>query len=207
MTSYQKTGSINPYTDQMLNCIFGIGATEKEIDIVKVKLTGHRNRIHLLDLLSDLVSRLRTELVRKSVKLIETETNRYLETYFDAEIRVKFDMRDGDNLDVEIKKNGFDATFKQLSKGQRQMLKLSFAPAIMEATANKVGAHMSTLMFDEALEGLDPVLKLKAFNLFAELSLRHETVFVIDHDKAFQSLFDNKIHVTMINDVSTVTEE
>jgi DNA repair exonuclease SbcCD ATPase subunit len=175
-------------------------STEDEASRLQQKL-ARLNRLY------DMSFELRGELLKKAVNQIETSTNDYLEKYFDAEIRVTFSLEDADNLEVTIQKSGFECSFKQLSKGQRQLLKLCFSVSIMKASANTAGVHFDNLFFDEALDGLDDDLKVKAFGLFSELEKEHESVILIDHAPAFQSLFSKKYHVTMESDLSEIHEE
>ena len=164
-------------------------------------------RVSSLGLLYDLSFNLRGELLKKAVADIEISTNGYLERYFDAEIRVSFSANDADNLDVIIQKSGFQCSYKQLSRGQRQLLKLCFAVSIMGAAANSAGVNFSNLWFDESLDGLDDELKVKAFTLFSELETEHESVVLIDHAPAFQNLFSKRYQVIMDSDTSTVELE
>ena len=165
-----------------------------------------RRRVSLLSRLYDLSADLRGALLTKAVKEVEKSTNNYLDKYFDAEIRVAFEP-DGDDLEVAIQKSGFTCSFRQLSKGQQQLLKLCFAVAIMSASANSAGIHFENLFFDEALDGLDDDLKVKAFAMFEELSAEHSSVLLIDHAPAFQNLFANRYKVTMESDISTIETE
>ncbi len=89
-------------------------------------------------------------------------------------------------------------------KGQRQMLKLSFVLSVMAAASNKAGVHFDNLFFDEALDGLDTDMKVKAYGLLEELATRHGSVLVIDHAPEFQALFDRRYHVTLDGDHSHI---
>lgn len=199
-----ELAQVNPYLEQL-------GSLSKEMDTVAFLVEHSENqmnsldkRLNSLDHLGDLSSALRGELLKQAIKTVEINTNKQLSTYFDSEIKVDFALSNADNLDISIKKNGYDCVYKQLSKGQRGLLKLCFAVSIMEAASNASGIHFDTLMFDESLDGLDSDLKLKAFNLFSELSKRHSSILVIDHSEGLQNLFDNKFHVTLENDISSV---
>jgi ABC-type multidrug transport system ATPase subunit len=77
----------------------------------------------------------------------------------------------------------------------------------MKAAANNVGLQFTSLFFDEALDGLDTDLKLKAFNLFESLAQTHETIFVIDHSPELQNLFHKKYYVILENDNSKLLED
>ena len=173
----------------------------------KADLAALEHKYNSLTQLYDLSSDLRGELLKRTVKNIEHETNRYLEAYFDAEIRVQFDIDGSDDLDVKIQKSGYECVYRQLSKGQRSLLRLCFCVAIMEASANKSGVHHDNLFFDESMDGMDSDLKVKAFNLFEELGANHSSVLVIDHATEFQNLFNRRYCVEMVADSSEITLE
>jgi len=196
----------NPFDSQVHNLEVSKVDATKQVEKVEAIVAASHTRIASLSVLYDLSLSLRSELLHKAVKTIETSTNDYLDRYFDAEIRVYFSATDSDNLDVTIQKSGFECSYKQLSKGQRQLLKLCFSVSIMEAAANAAGVHFDNLYFDEALDGMDDELKVKSFSLFTELSTAHSSIIMIDHAPAFQSLFDNKYHVTMESDHSLIEE-
>jgi len=158
-----------------------------------------------LNQLNDLNIQLRTELLKQNIQYIQNETNRYLETYFDAALRVQFEIKD-DNLITVLQKNGYECKYRQLSKGQKCLLRLCFSIAVMKATANNLGIKFNSLFFDEALDGLDTELKLKAFNLFTEIEKEYETILVIDHSPDLQNLFNKKYYVKLNNDHSEIAE-
>jgi exonuclease SbcC len=196
----------NPYKDLLISHQQNLDDIQKEIKELKVDMQGTTDLLCQLSQLQDLSSLLRSHLLLRSIKYLEDLNNRYLETYFDGEIRVKFTPTDTDKLDVELTKNGHECSYTQLSKGQRCMLKLCFSVAVMLASANKLGIHMSLLSFDEALDGLDENMKLKALGLFTELSLTHESVLVVEHSESLKSSFDNQYHVDLRGDVSYITK-
>jgi DNA repair exonuclease SbcCD ATPase subunit len=158
-----------------------------------------------LETLSDLTLKLRAQLLSKATKQIEHRTNNILDKYFDGEFRVEFSLEGDDNLTISITRNGNSCNFTQLSKGQRQLLKLSFAVSVMDIAANEAGIFFHTLFFDEALDGLSPRLKIQSFQLFEELNLTHETLLLIEHSPEFQNLFNTKFNVSIENDKSTIT--
>ena len=196
---------LNPFLAQ----IAGLEAQKKDLH-KKVgdaaEMVAHSNvYMASLDQLHDLSFELRAKLLEQSIKQVEYSTNKVLEKHFDAAFRVMFAPDGSDGLDVQVFKNGYTCSYTQLSKGQRQLLKLSFVVSIMSATANNAGIHFSLLSFDEALDGLDADLKVKAYDLFLELSKSHESILVIDHSAELQNMFETKYEVTMVGDESQVS--
>lgn len=151
------------------------------------------------ELLNETISSFRQTLSLGMIDYLEQTTNSLLEAHFDAELRVKFDLEESDKLEVLIYKDGNQATYTQLSKGQRGLLKLCFSVAVMKACANHNSLQPNCLFFDEALDGLSEGLKLKAFNLFQSLSMSHESVFVIDHSDQLKLQFTNRYEVILKN--------
>ena len=196
----------NPYADKAKSF-------KTDLQLACGRMLAHQTLLNALkaDLsnlehLQDMCPTLRAELLKMAINAIQEETNRYLEKYFDSELRVEFTL-DRDSLDVGVQKSSNACSYKQLSKGQRQLLKLSFALSVMAATANQSGVKFENLFFDEALDGLDETLKLKAFNLFEALSPGFSSVFLIDHAPAFQNMFSKKYRVESVADKSYVKEE
>lgn len=194
----------NPYTSTQDET--EVKTIKKEIDALKKEVEALTRRYEALNRLYDLTGDLRGELLKRTVKQIELSTNRYLENYFDAELKVEFTV-EGDDLDVTLQKSGYECAYKQLSKGQRSLLRLCFVVSIMQAASNKSGAHFGTLFFDEALDGLDSELKVKAFSLFSELETSHDSVLLIDHAPEFQQMFTKRYSVSMSEDISELSLE
>lgn len=204
---FKAVDDTNPFLEPYTRTIAEFEVTKVNRASLEVLIASIEHKIASLTLLYDLSFDLRGELLKKAVKGVERVANDYLERHFDAELRVSFDIEGSDDLTVGILKSGYPCSFKQLSKGQRQLLKLCFAVSIMKASANTAGTHFSNLFFDESLDGLDDDLKIKAFTLFSELETEHESVILIDHAPAFQNMFSKKYHITMESDVSQIESE
>lgn len=194
----------NPHTKYVKDLEGRLSKLKAELTEAQAQLDALNAELSSLDQLNDLTFLLRGVLLQSSVQRLETKTNLYLETHFDSEFRVAFDASDGDSIEVSITKGGYACTFRQLSKGQRQLLRLCFAISVMEATADASGVNYETLFLDEPLDGMDESLKLKAFSLLETLAQNHSAVFVIDHTPAFQDLFANRWSVEMTGDGSVL---
>lgn len=199
--------ALNPYEIQAAKVAMNISILQEKITNLDEEHGVLEHKKVSTDHLNILAADLRAELLKTSVKEIEDATNKHLDAYFDSEIRVSFNVIENDNLEVGIQKNGYDCVYTQLSKGQRGLLKLAFSVAVMSASANRAGIHIDTLFFDEALDGLDSDLKLKAYSLFESLALEHQSIFLIDHAPEFQNLFSNKYRVTLDGDYSQLEQD
>jgi DNA repair exonuclease SbcCD ATPase subunit len=194
----------NPYSSGLkdfTNEINDLKDAMYEINISKTDLLGEKGDLNLLE---DVAINFRSRLIQNTIVFIQEHTNTLLTNHFDAEIKVTFSATDADKLEVEIQKDGNICSFTQLSKGQRQLLKLCFGVSIMRAVSNHSGVSFTSLFFDEALDGLDDVFKLKAYKLLEELSLSHENVFVVEHNEALKTMFPNSYKVELVNGHSEI---
>lgn len=193
----------DPFAKQIEQLEKELKELNKEHEELQIAICNIETDISDLEQLQDLSLVLRGQLLTNAVNQLMVGTNQILDDYFDSELRVKFILED-DEIVVSISKSGYEANFKQLSKGQRCLLRLAFSVTVMESAANNAGVHLDTLAFDEALDGLDSTLKVKAFRLFEHLATTHSSVLVIDHAPELQERFTNKFLVTMEGDVSSV---
>lgn len=199
-----EKAAVNPFLAQ-------VASAEARLDQVKDRVAEtdaasalELTRTAALTRLIDLTSTLRGELLSRSVREIETATNASLEKHFDAEIRVAFTLADADSLDIEIFKSGYSCNYKQLSRGQRALLRLNFSVAVMKATANAAGFHPSMIALDEVTDAFDESLKLRAFSFLEQLATEYDTVLVIDHSTALKSMFTSCYEVRLEGDCSVI---
>lgn len=198
-----EKGKINPYTSKLEAFQKDFDKASKRMAEQETLLNALKDDLSRLNMLYDMCPTLRAELLKMAINAIQDDTNRYLERYFDSELRIEFTL-DGDSLDVGVQKSGNACSYRQLSKGQRQLLKLTFALSVMAASANQSGMKFENLFFDEALDGLDESLKLKAFSLFEALEPSYTSILLIDHAPAFQNMFTKKFAVGTEGDRSYI---
>lgn len=157
-----------------------------------------------LELLLKVTDDFRSVLVKNIISELQNSVNKLLTDHFDAEIKVIFDVADNDKLDVTIHKDGNECSFSQLSKGQRQLLKLCFGVSVMKAVSNHSGVSFNAIFLDEFGDGLDEEFKIRSFGLLESLSVDYDSVFCIDHNEALKSMFSNRIDVSLINGESRI---
>jgi DNA repair exonuclease SbcCD ATPase subunit len=199
------TSAENPHKGSVQDFSQDITAKEAEKGALSSKEKELCSSLRDMELLKDTLVIFRNRLIEYTVSSIETQTNCLLEKHFDAEIQVNLKV-ESDKAEVSIFKNDNLASFTQLSKGQRQLLKLCFSCAVMKAAGNHSGISFPQLFFDEALSGLDENMKVKAFHLLEELALDYDSVFVIDHSEGFKTLFSNVYNVELVNGNSVICQ-
>jgi DNA repair exonuclease SbcCD ATPase subunit len=185
--------------DQLKDLEEQIPRTAEDIEYLQTELAD-------LDLILEVSAAFRAALVKSTIQGLEINTNKLLTDYFDAEIRVKFDIEDADKIDVTIYKDGNTCSYTQLSKGQRQLLKLAFGVSVMKSIANHHGIKFNSIFFDEVMTGLDTNMAVRAFSLLNSLKLEYDNIYVIDHNDEIKALAEQKIEVRLVDGVSTINE-
>lgn len=176
------------------------------LDSINQLIAEFKEQLLDLDLLADVLNEYRTMTVKNTVNEVQEQTNQLLTNHFDAEIKVLFSVQEADKLSVDIVKDGNQCVYTQLSKGQRQLLKLCFGLSVMRIVANRHALSFNCLFLDEAFDGLDENLKIKAHSLLSTIAIDHESVFVVEHSEALKSMFSKKYTVQLINGKSQIEE-
>lgn len=197
----------NPHTSEVLRLQQELTVEVTKLALLEKDASGLKQGLSDLGKLYDLSFDLRGLLLTNLVTELSHTTNYYLSTFFDSEVKVELALSGADSISVTLQKSGHECVYRQLSKGQRALLKLAFAVSVMKAASNKCGVQFENLFLDEALDGLDTELKLKAFSLFEELAAGRQSVLVIDHSEELKAMFHRTLQVTMDADVSKISEE
>ncbi len=195
---------MNPHTAQLEQSGAQLADAKKGVKAAEVAVGTQEERIADLTWIYDRSFQMRALMMERAVRQVEKGTNEILERHFDAALRVKFILDGSDKLDVSCTNNGYPAPFGQLSGGERAMLKLAFCLSMMTAVQNHSGQKFTVLMLDEALNGLDESLKVRAFALLETLEQRYETVYAVEHSEAFKQLFTTRIVVEKVGSRSTM---
>lgn len=190
----------NPYQDDIRSYLEKDVQFKSEIEEVQELDAYNKQELSDLEVLGEVISVYRIKAVEDTVRQLEFKTNDYLTTYFDAELRVTLNLAETDKIETLLHKDGNECSFTQLSKGQRQLLKLCFGVSIMQVLKNQYGFNLGFM--DEALDGLDENFKLKAYTLLEEVATHYDSLYIVEHNEALKNLFLNRYDVTIINGVS-----
>ena len=190
---------VNPYEDQVLTLNNDKNSLQKDVDMLQADTGVLQTEFSDVELLSQVTDDFRSLLVKNIIRELETSVNKLLTDHFDAEIKVAFETAENDKLDVTIAVNGNLCSFSQLSKGQRQLLKLTFGISVMTCIQNHHGISFNCLWLDEAFEGLSEQLKVQSYGLLQKLAVNYESVFVVEHSQELKAMFENKIEVELVN--------
>ncbi len=196
----------NPYTSGAKDYTNEIAHKAKELQQTEKLLSALNAELDELEVLQIAIQDYRSLSISNTIAGVEDKTNQLLTDYFDAEIKVTFTAEYADKLDISITKNGNVASYTQLSKGQRCLLKLCFGVSIIEAAQNYLDINVSQIFFDEALDGLSEEFKVKAYRLLETIALDYESVFVVEHSQELKSLFISKYSVELVNGRSKIEQ-
>ncbi len=196
----------NPYQAALLELTDAISQHTLAVEASQQEMAGLIEELENIELLSVVIDDLRAIRIKNTIVELEKQTNKFLSDYFDAEIKVAFTIEDADKLEVIIHKNlgYFVASYQQLSKGQRQLLKLTFSLAVMRTVSNYHGIQPSTIFLDEAMDGLDEQMKAKGLNLLNALTKEYSSVFFIDHSESIKAACNNRYEVSLIDGKSQI---
>lgn len=200
----REQAQVNDYAVQLEDIKFDILTRTRQLNEAKTNVFDYKQKIDDLETLEQLLTAFRSITITNAIKSLETRTNSLLQTHFDAEIQVNFNITE--DIDVSIKKDGNDCVYSQLSKGQRQLLKLCFAVSAMRQVSDNKGVKFPQIFLDEAFDGLSDTMKKKAFGLLQTLELEYESIFVVDHSTELKALFDKQYTVELINGNSVLAE-
>jgi len=194
----------NPHTGSVKSFLEEIDSKQHETEYLELRKSFIVKDITDLGLLVDVLAEFRGLLIKNTVQDLETNTNKFLTNHFDAEITIALNIVDADKLEVSVQKDGNECVYSQLSKGQRQLLKLCFGVSVMQAVENHHGVKFAQIFLDEALDGCDDQIKLKALQLLRTISLQYESVFIIEHSSEFKAQMENQYKVELVNGESQI---
>jgi DNA repair exonuclease SbcCD ATPase subunit len=196
----------NPHKDRLIRLQKEVSKQTELLNKANTAASKLRDDKLNLELLSDAVISFRAELISNTIKNLETKTVSHLRDYFEGEISVEFSIQDNDKLEVLIRKDGNECSYTQLSKGQRQMLKLCFGVAVMECIQQHHALELSQLYFDESLDGMDDNNKFKALKLLETLSTKCDSVYIVEHSEGVKAQIDSKYKVELIDGKSVICQ-
>lgn len=197
----------NPYTLTAIKANEEFSSAVKRVQKYNIKLTQLKQEQSDLELLVEITETFRGELIKSTIVGLEDKTNELLTKYFDSEVQINLVVEGADKVEAIISKDSNIAAYSQLSKGQRQLLKLCFGVAVMKAVQNHHSIQFEQLFFDEVTEGFSSEFERKVFNLLSGLEMQYNSVFVVSHSSEIKDSFHNKIHVELVNGHSEITKE
>lgn len=198
---------VNPHEQTLSGATEELGS--KDIDISKLKSSEESllTKRADLDILTDALVEFRNILIRNTILDLEDKTNVLLSNHFDAEIKIQLNIEDADKLEVSIIKDGNSCSYTQLSKGQRQILKLCFGLSVMRSVANHSGVKFNSIWLDECCDGMDDINKMRAVKMLETLAIEYDSIYLVEHSSEIKAYIDNKYKVELINGHSHITKE
>ena len=197
----------NPHTKTIVTLTNNLNQADKDLNQADNTIIQLKDRELNLELLSDAVTTLRNELVKNTIESLESQTNTLLQEHFENEIQINLSVIESDKLEVLITKDSNEASYTQLSKGQRSILKLCFGTAVMKTISKHNNLDIKQLFFDESLDGMDDINKLRSIRLFETLALEYDSIYIVEHSSEVKARIDQKYLVTLNNEESQINNE
>lgn len=195
---------LNPHKEQLTKLDTKMNQVKADLQALRASNKDYKTELSDIEQLVDITAAFRSSLIKNTIETVQNLTNERLSKHFDAEIKVYFEVESTDKLDVSIMKDGNACVFTQLSKGQRQLLKLCLGVAVMETIAKYQGLQFNCVFFDEAFDGLSAEFKTRCFALLQTLETAYSNIYVVEHSSELKALFTNQIEVSVVNDSSVL---
>ena len=195
---------INPYIEEIVKLKEDKSLLKIVLSDLQETLNSHKVEQSDVELLISINDTFRAELIKSAISNLEADTNDLLTRHFDAEIRVSFEIVESDKLEVHITKDGNVAHYTQLSKGQRQLLKLCYGLSVMKAIQNHHNVSFNAVFLDEPFDGISEEMRLKSFNLLVEVSTKYDSAFCVEHNETMKAMFDSRYDVELIDGWSKI---
>jgi DNA repair exonuclease SbcCD ATPase subunit len=97
--------------------------------------------------------------------------------------------------------------YKSWSGGEKQRISIAIDLGLSSIISRRSTKKYNVLILDEIFRHLDSGGKYSVMEMLQSLAKDKDSVFVIDHDPDFQSLFENRITVIKENGSSSIVED
>ncbi len=181
--------------------------TEKELILLKEKLSDILNKIDLLEIVKEAFSSkgIKTLVIDHIVPLLETKINEILSQLSDFRIRLDTQRQSADGesmvegLFININNDiGEEHDFDAFSGGER----VKITVAISEALASLQKCSFRVL--DEAIQALDEESTESFIDVLNQLKDRFKQIICISHIQQVKDTFDDSIEVIKENGISRI---
>jgi len=197
----------NPHTSMLTNVEERMKNTNSRLKELGKERTELLTLSRNINTLMDIFEETRELKTKSCINYLQTNVNKILSDYFDLGLTVLLEIKGQDSLELQLIMNGNNCLFNQLSKGQRQLLKLAFGVSSAQFVKEYNASNINVLCIDEALDGLSDELKLKSYRLFEKLALNYDELIVVDHSVELKTFFNNKLDVSINNGESMIDEK
>jgi exonuclease SbcC len=111
--------------------------------------------------------------------------------------------RTSKNIACNVRINGQELPYKELSGGQTSAVELAVDLAVRKVVARRTGTNIGWLVLDESFDGLGRADKEACLEVLKVVS-SDTLVIVIDHSTEFQDMFTQTIEIRMENGISRI---
>lgn len=195
---------VNPYINAQEDTAYKINNYKYALSLEQDSERDCEQALADLEVLYEVSASYRSLTISTAIQGIEDRTNELLSKYFDSELKVLFLIEDNDKLEAQVTKDGNMCSYTQLSKGQRQLLKLCFGVGVMRQVAHSSGIEFNRIFMDESMDGLDESMKQRALRLLDSLTLEYDAVYLVEHSEGVKAMVDNQYNVRLADGKSQI---
>lgn len=127
---------------------------------------------------------------------LTNRANKYINLMSKGSVSISFDtqkkLKSGElreKFDCEIIKNGERVEYASYSGGEKRRISLAVDMALADIMSDYHGSEFNMIVFDEQTSYLDAEGRSSFMTLLKDLGSK-KSVFVVDHDAEFKSMFD-----------------
>jgi DNA repair exonuclease SbcCD ATPase subunit len=205
----------NPYIAMIDSIAIKIANVDKEIKAFSVGRSKLTDDLKYLDYWEKAFSNsgIKSFILDSVISMLNTKVNYCLDKLTNGEIKAIFstqkelkskkEMRE--NFNIKINKNGNDALFDDLSKGERCKTDTAVNYALQYLAETYHGAKLNFMFYDEALDGLDSVGCNQVIKFLREELERFNSIFVVTHNNDLRQNFDEVLIVEKNNGRTRIT--
>ena len=145
---------------------------------------------------------------------LNERANKYSALLSGADIEILFSTqtqnKDGsyaDKFGVTVINNHGGEVYQANSGGEKKRIDLAISFAIQDLVMSKDDLQTNIALYDEIFESLDPIGCESVITLLQEKQKQIGSIFVITHNSALSTLFENTITIKKVNGVSHIVKK
>jgi len=201
----------NRFWDLLKSCQESIKKVESELQKLNDEVKEKNESQQYYITLKDLYKNIKYHVFDTVVNELNDNVNDYVQTLFNADVRVSFETETTDSkgeikqkFSTSIVMDNVQRDFESLSGGEKKRIELAVSFALSNIVANRSHKTFNFMFLDEVFEGLDENGRELIVDLLNRLKQERENIFIIDHFNATKDLVDNTLSVEKRDGISKI---
>jgi exonuclease SbcC len=172
-----------------------IKSLEEQIDNlkqIKRRIEDETLDLEYLELLVDVMSSFRTDLISRIRPMLSTYASDFFERLTDGKYKI---IELDEDYNIEIYDNGKPYDIKRFSGGEEDLANLCLRLAISETVSERADRQFNFIILDEIFGSQDNIRRQNIMQALNALSSKFRQIFLITHIEDVKNLMENVIHV------------